>query len=92
LPPQHVTLLGLLKDQHELIDAVYLVLDVLDERSESIGDVVDQGVGDPVRGDVDVVLELLDTPTNVLGVRSASEVELQRSAERSVRASCRVRK
>lgn len=80
-PPQHVTLLSLLENQHELIDAVYLVLDVLDERSESIGDVVDQGVGDPVRGDVDVVLELLDTPADVLRMRSAAEVELSERRE-----------
>lgn len=77
-------MLGLLEDQHELIDTVYLILDVLDERSESIGDVVDQGIRDPVRSDVNVVFELLDTPTDVLGMRSASEVELSSARRRRV--------
>jgi hypothetical protein len=76
-PPQHITLLGLLQDQHQFIDRVDLVLDILDERSESVGDVVDEGVRDPIRGDVDVVLELLDAATDVLRMRGATEVELR---------------
>lgn len=79
VPPQHVALLGLLQDQHELIDAVDLVFDVLNERPKGIGNVIDEGVGDPVGGDVDVVLELLNSSPDVLRVRRSSEVELEES-------------
>ena len=75
-PSQHVALLGVLEDEHELVDAVDLVLDALDERPERVGDVVDERVGDPVGGDADVVLQLLDAPTDVLRVRRGPEVEL----------------
>lgn len=80
-PPQHVTLLGFLEDQDQLIDRVDLVFDVLNQRPERIRDVIDQGVRDPIRRDVDIVFELLDTSSDVLRVRRATEVELLRESE-----------
>ena len=76
VPPQHVALLCLLQYQDKFVDAVDLVFDILDERPKRIGDVVDQGVRDPVGGDAYEVLELLDAPAHVLRVRRRSEVEL----------------
>jgi hypothetical protein len=76
-PPQHVTLFGLFQDQHQLVDPIDLVLDTLNQWSKGIGDVIDQGVRDPVRGDRDVILERLDTPADVLGMWCASEMELK---------------
>jgi hypothetical protein len=76
-PPQHVTLFRLLQDQDQLVDPIDFVLDALDQRPKSVGDVIDQGVGDPVRGDRDVVLERLDTSADVLRVWCSSEVELE---------------
>ena len=78
VPPQHVTLLRLFQNKHELIDTVNFVLDTLDERTKSIGYVIDQGVGYPVRGNADVVLQLLNAPADVLGVWCWTEVELTR--------------
>jgi len=78
-PPQHVTLFRLVKNQDQLIDAIYFVLDTLDERSERVGDVVDKSVRDPVGRHRDVVLELLDSTTDVLRMGSSSEVELGRA-------------
>ena len=75
-PPQHVALLRLLEDQHQLVDAVDLVLDALDKRAKRIGDIVDEGIGYPVGGDADVVLELLYAPADVLRMWSWPEVEL----------------
>jgi hypothetical protein len=75
-PSQHVALLGLLEDKDELVDAVDLILDALYERSKSVGDVVDEGVRDPVRGDANVIFELLDPPADVLRVWGRAEVEL----------------
>jgi hypothetical protein len=74
---QHVRLLGLLKDEHELVDTVDFVLDALDQRPERVRDVVDERVRDPVRRDADVVLKLLDSPSHVLWMGSRAEVELQ---------------
>lgn len=73
-------MLGFLENEHELVDAVDFVLDALDERPEGVGDVVDEGVGDPVRGDGDVVFELFNATADVLGVRSGAEVELREGA------------
>jgi len=80
---QHVALLGLLEDEHELVDAVHFVLDALDERTERVGDVVDEGIGYPVGRDADVVLELLYAPSNILWVGRGAEVKL-RKRRRSV--------
>lgn len=77
LPPsQHVTLLGFLQNQHKLIDTVDFVFDVLDQRTERIGDVINQSIRDPIRGNVDVILQLLDASAHVLRVGRASEVKL----------------
>ena len=73
---QHVTLLGVFEDKHELVNAVDFVLDALDERPERIRDVVDQRVRYPVGRDADVVFELLDAPSHVLWMRGWPEVEL----------------
>ena len=76
-PSQHVTLFSFFENQHQLIDTVDLVLDALDQRAERIGNVVDQGVGDPVGGDGDVVFEMLDSSADILWMRRAPEVELR---------------
>ena len=47
-PSQHVALLCLLQDEDKLVDAVDLVLDVLDERPKRVRDVVDKSVRNPV--------------------------------------------
>ena len=73
---QHVALLGVLEDKHELVNAVDFVFDALDERPERVRDVVDQRVRYPVGRDADVVFELLDAPSHVLWMRSWPEVEL----------------
>lgn len=77
-PPQHITLLGVLDDQYQLIDTVNLVFDTLNERTKGIGNVIDQGVRDPVGSDGNIIFELFDTSSHVLGVRGASKVELHR--------------
>lgn len=74
---QHVRLLGLLKDEHELVDTVDFVLNALDQRSERVRDVVDERVRDPVGCDADVVFKMLDSPSYVLWMGSRAEVELQ---------------
>lgn len=75
-PSQHVTLLRILQYQYQLVNTVYFVLDTLNERTESVGDVVDESVRDPVGRDRDIIFQVLDTASDVLGVGSASEVEL----------------
>lgn len=79
-PPQHVALLCVLENQHQLVDTVHLVFDALDERAERVGDVVDERIADPIGRDRDVVLEVLDTSPDVLGMRRAPKVELKPSA------------
>jgi hypothetical protein len=69
-------LFSVLENQYELVDAVDFVFDALDERAERIGDIIDKGVGDPVRRDTDIVFKLLDAPPNVLWVRGWTEVKL----------------
>ena len=54
-PAQHVALLSIFEDKHELVDAVDFVLDALYERPERVRDVVDQRVRYPVGRDADVV-------------------------------------
>lgn len=76
-PSQHVALLSFFEDQHQLVDTVDLILDALDQRAERIGNVVDEGVGDPVGGDGDVVFEMLDSSSDILRMRRAPEVELR---------------
>ena len=76
--PEHVGLFGFFEDEHELVDGVDFVFDALDERPEGVGDIVDEGVGDPVGGYGDVVFELFDPPADVLRVGSRAEVELRR--------------
>jgi hypothetical protein len=74
---QHVRLLGLLKDEHQLVDTVDFVLDALDQRSECVRNVVDERVRNPVGRDADVVLKLFDSPSYVLWMGGRAEVELQ---------------
>ncbi len=68
---------GLLEDEHELVDAVDLVLDALDERPERISDVVDERIRYPVGSDTNVVLQLLYAPSDVLRMRGWPEMELR---------------
>ena len=82
-PPQHVALLCFLEYQHQLVDTVDLVLDTLDQRPKGIGNVVDQGVRDPIRCDRDVIFEMLDSPADVLRMRRAAEVELRMSVSKA---------
>ncbi len=73
---QHVALLGVLENEHELVDAVDFILDALDERAERIGDVIYERIGDPVGRDADVVFQLLDASSHVLWMGCWAEVEL----------------
>lgn len=84
LPPQHVTLFGILDNQDQFINTVDLVLDTLNQRTKGIGDIIDKGVRDPVGRDGDVVLELLDTSPDILRVWRASEVELPSQHEGNI--------
>lgn len=74
-------MVGIFQYQHELVDRVYLVLDVLDEGTECIGDVIDERVRDPIGCDIDVVLELFDTASHILRMRCASEMELNNTSK-----------
>ena len=69
-------MLRFFENQNQFVNAVDLVFDALDKRTKGVGDVVDEGIGYPVGGDADVVLELLNAPPNVLRVWCGSEVEL----------------
>lgn len=77
IPSQHVVLLRVLEDQHELVDAIDLILDALNERSKRIRDVIDESIRDPVGGDIDVIFQLFDTPANILRMGSSSEMKLR---------------
>lgn len=48
LPSKHIALLGVFENQDKLINAVDFILDALDERAERIGDVVNDGIRDPI--------------------------------------------
>ena len=74
---QHVALLGVFEDKHKLVDAVDFVFDALNQGTERVCDIVDESVGDPIRCDVDIILELLDPPSHVLRVGCWAEVELE---------------
>ena len=76
-PSQHVTLLSFFQNKHQLVDAVDLVLNALNERSERIRDVVNEGVRNPIRRDADIIFQLLDPPPDILWVGSRPEVELK---------------
>lgn len=76
LPSQHITLLGILDDQYQLIDTIDFIFDTLNQRTKGISDVINERIRDPVRSDRDVIFELLDTSPDVLGVGCTSKVEL----------------
>jgi len=76
VPPQHITLLGIFDDQDQLINTIDLVFDTLNQRTEGIGDIIDKGVRDPVGCYRNVIFELLDSASDILGVRCTSKVEL----------------
>ena len=73
---QHVALLCVLENEHELVDAVDFIFDALNERAESVGDVVDKGVRYPVGGDGDVVFKLLNSAADVVWMWGWLKVEL----------------
>ena len=75
-PSQHIGLLRVFEDQHQLIDTVDFVLDALNQWSKCIGDVVDERVRDPIGRDGGVILDLLDAPTDILRVGRRMEMEL----------------
>jgi len=76
VPPQHIALLGIFNDQHQLIDTVDFVFDTLNQRTEGIGDIIDQGVRNPVGCYRDVIFELLNSASDILRVGCTSEMEL----------------
>jgi hypothetical protein len=43
-PTKHVALFCFFEDKDEFVDAVDLVLDILDQRPESVRDIVDEGI------------------------------------------------
>lgn len=67
---------GLDVREDNVVDFVALFFDHLDDGAKGIGDVVDEGVGDPVGGDGHVVFQLTDAAADVRGVRGHGEVEL----------------
>ncbi len=75
-PHHHIDPLRAFEDQHQLIDTIHFVLDALNEGSKSIGDVVDERVRDPIGRDGYVILEPLDTPSDILQVGRRTEMEL----------------
>ena len=76
-PSQHVAVLRILQDKHEFVDAIDLILDALNKRTERVRNVVDERVRYPVRCDRDVVAKLFDSAANVLWMRCCAEMELQ---------------
>ena len=76
-PSQHVALFSVLQNQHQLVDTVNFVFDTLNQGTERIGDIIDKSVGDPIRSDVDVILELFYPPSHVLRVWCWAEVKLK---------------
>jgi hypothetical protein len=76
IPSQHIALLGILDYQDQLIDTIDFVFDTLNQRTESIGDIINKGVRDPVGCYGDVIFELLNSASHILGVGCTSEVEL----------------
>jgi len=77
-PSQHVTLFSVLQDQHQLVDAVDFVFNTLNQGTKRVRDVIDESVRDPIRSNVDVILELFYPPSHVLRVGCRAEVELER--------------
>jgi len=76
-PSQHVALFSVLQNQHQLVDTVDFVFDALNEGAECVGDIIDESVGDPIRSDIDVILELFYPPSHVLRVWCRAEVKLE---------------
>jgi len=77
-PSQHVALFSVLQNQYQLVNTVDFIFDALNQGTKRIGDIVDESVGDPIRSNVNVILELFDPPSHVLRVRCWAEVELER--------------
>lgn len=69
-------MLCVFQNQYKLINAVDLIFDALDERPERVGNVINESVGDPVGRDADIILELLNSPPDILRMRSWPKVEL----------------
>ena len=66
----------LFQNQDQFVDTIDLILDTLNQRSECISDIINEGIRDPVRGDADVIFELFNATADVLRVGCWSEVEL----------------
>jgi hypothetical protein len=75
-PSQHITLFRLFKYQHQFINTINLVLDRLNKRSKRIGNIINKRVGDPIGSNGYIVFEMFNSPSNVLGMGSSSEMEL----------------
>ena len=76
-PSQHVALFSVLQNQHQFVDTVDFVFDALNQGTERICDIIDKSVGDPIRSNVDVILELFYPPSHVLRVWCWAEVKLE---------------
>jgi hypothetical protein len=78
--PQHIALLTFFNDEHQLVNRVDFKLNALDERTKSIGDVIDKRVGNPVGCNAYVVFQLFDPAAHILRVWGRAEVELRKQS------------
>ena len=90
VPPQHVTLLRLFQNQHQLINTIDLILNTLNKRAKSVRNIVNKRIRYPIGRYADVVLELLYASTDILRVRCWAEMKLyhktnKRGQEETVR-------
>jgi hypothetical protein len=69
-------LFGVLENQHQFVDTIDFILNALDQWTESIGDVIDQCVGDPIRSDRYIVSQLFNPSPDVQSVGCRLEMEL----------------
>ena len=76
-PSQHVALFSVLQDQHQFVDTVDFILDALNQGTKRVCDVIDKCIGNPIRGNVDIIFELFDPPPHILWVGCWAEVELE---------------
>lgn len=65
-PSQHITLLRLLQNQHQLVNTIDLILNTLNQRPKRIRNIIDERVTDPIARHTDIILQLLNPPPHVL--------------------------
>jgi hypothetical protein len=54
-PPQHVALLCIFENKYQLIDAVDLIFNALDEWAKCVCDVVNKCIRNPIRCNIDII-------------------------------------